>query len=431
MISFDHRTGPVHAAPAAAYPTPFVPQWYSDAKLGFFLHWGLYSVPAYAVRTPHSTYTEHVYAEWYANTVRLPDSSARKWHDERFGLGTTYEDLAGVWHAEDFSADAIIETLARAGGRYVIPTAKHHDGFCLWDTATTTFNAVKRGPRVDLMAELARATAAHQLRFGAYFSGALDWHVSDLPPITSDDDLFTARRNDAAFANYAAAQARELIDTFKPAVLWNDIDWPDAGKGTGPGSVSDLLRHYRDVVPDGVTNDRWGVPYHGFLTREYQDPEPSEEPWEATRGLGRSFGHNQFETDADILNEADLIWLLVDTVANGGNLLLNIGLTGAGTIPVLQTRRLEALGRWLDTNGPAVYGSRPWPAPLPDTRARATCRDATTYLFVPAGETVRLPDQLAGKPFRWLGHSPEEAAARDLAAPADLYPVAVAAFSSC
>lgn len=429
MISFDQRTGPSEGAPASAYPSPGVPDWYTDAKLGFFLHWGLYSVPAFAVRSLASNYTDHVYAEWYGNTVRLPGSATRRWHDERFGVGTTYEDFAERWRAESFDAAAVVALLARAGGRYVIPTAKHHDGFCLWDTATTSFNAVRRGPHRDLVAELSRATVAAGLRFGVYFSGALDWHVSQLPPITNDADLFRLRRNDAPYAGYAAAQVTELIDRFRPAVLWNDIDWPDAGKGTGPDGVAALLRHHRDVVPDGATNDRWGVPYHGFLTREYQEPEASEEPWEATRGLGRSFGYNQLETDADLLGDAELVWLLVDVVSKGGNLLLNVGLDAAGTVPAIQSRRLESLGVWLATNEAAVYGSRPCPQPMADDRVRATWRDGVTYVFVRAGETVRLPDRLAVTAYNWLGSRETGLGASQIVAPAGLGPVAVAAFA--
>src|SRR6185369_11771294 len=101
---------------------------------------------------------------------------------------------------------AFVGSLVDAGARYVIPTTKHHEGFCLWDTATTPFNAAKRGPKRDLISEIAAETRAKGQRFGVYFSGALDWHVSDFPPIESDTDLFRYRRNDERFARYSAAQ---------------------------------------------------------------------------------------------------------------------------------------------------------------------------------------------------------------------------------
>ena len=149
-----------------------------------------------------------------------------------------------------------------------------------------------------------------------YFSGALDWHVSDLPPIQSDRDLFLLRRNDEGFARYAAAQLIELIDRFRPSVLWNDIEWPDGGKGPEDFGVAALWRHYLETVPDGVVNDRWGVPAHGFLTREYSNVDGiQEQVWEATRGLGLSFGYNAEEDEAHSLDAAGLIRYFVDVRA--------------------------------------------------------------------------------------------------------------------
>ncbi len=413
MISFDDRTGPADAAPASAYPPAGVAEWYANAKLGFFLHWGLYSVPAWAVTTEVSTYRDHVYAEWYANTVRIRNSPTQRFHETRYGVGTSYEDLADLWMAEDFDATDLVALLSSAGGRYVVPTAKHHDGFCLWDTPSTGFNAAMRGPRRDVVAELHAATTNAGLRFGVYYSGALDWHASDLPPIQSDDDLFDLRRNDAAYSSYAGAHVRELIDRFSPAILWNDIDWPDGGKGMEPYGVAALLRHHRDVVPDGVTNDRWGVPYHGFLTREYQAPEACQQPWEATRGLGRSFGHNVCETDADYLSVDGVVALLVEVVSKGGNLLLNVGLTASGHVPELQEQRLQGLGSWLRVNGEAIYDTRPWAEAPPQVMAtRGSADGGTIYMFVPPSSSIERPGGVAGRQGRWLG--------TDLLIPVDL-----------
>ncbi len=194
-----------------------------------------------------------------------------------------------------------------------------------------------------------------------YYSGALDWHVSDFPPIESDTDLFRFRRNDAHFSRYAAAQLEELVERFAPDVLWNDIEWPDGGKGTEEYAVAALLQRYFDAVPDGVVNDRWGVPYHGFLTREYTDiPDIIPEPWESTRGLGYSFGFNQAEDERHSLSGAALIRLLVDVVAKNGNLLINVGPAADGSIPALQRKAMQELGSWLAVNGAAIYGTRPW-----------------------------------------------------------------------
>ncbi|ASK65880.1 alpha-L-fucosidase [Brachybacterium avium] len=366
MISFDDRHGPADAAPASAYPGLPVPDWYRDAKLGIFVHWGLYSVPAWADVldrsdvTAETAYARHQYAEWYANTVRL-DGPTRQRHEQRFGVGHAYEDFADDWHPAEGSAEAIVDLAARAGARYLVPTTKHHDGFCLWDSATTPFTAARRGPGRDLIAEFSAAVREAGLRLGLYYSGAHDWHVSDFPPLTSNDELFALRRNDPAFAAYAAAQLRELIDRFAPDLLWNDIDWPDAGKYDGPDSLQQLFRRHLDLVPDAMVNDRWGVPVHGVLTREYQDIDAVQaEVFESTRGLGLSFGYNADESAEHALDGPELIRLLVDVVSKNGNLLINVGPRADGSIPPLQSAALEQLGGWLTRHGEAIYGTRPW-----------------------------------------------------------------------
>lgn len=367
MLNFEDRVGPDFGADAPHYPELGVPDWYRDAKLGFFIHWGLYSVPAWA--TAHGdravpvedAYTHHQYAEWYGNTVRIPGSPTWSRHQEMFGTGTSYEDLADLWRGEAFDADAFVAELVGAGARYIIPTAKHHEGFCLWGTATTGFNSVRRGPRRDLVAELHSSARRAGARFGVYFSGALDWHVSDFPPIESDTDLFRFRRNDPQFARYCADQIGELVERFSPDVLWNDIEWPDGGKGREDYAVAAILERYYRAVPTGVVNDRWGVPYHGFLTREYSYvPGILDEPWESTRGLGFSFGYNQAEDDRHSLSGDELIRMLVDVVSKNGNLLINVGPRADGSIPDLQLAAMRRLGAWLDVNGGAVYGTRPW-----------------------------------------------------------------------
>lgn len=364
-MKFETRTGPDFGDQAPDYPSTTVPEWYRDAKLGCFIHWGLYSLPAWAVSRPgvpvEDAYTYHQYAEWYGNTVRITGSPTWQHHQATYGTGTSYEDLADLWHADGFDADALVGELVAAGARYVVPTTKHHEGFCLWDTATTGFNSVRRGPRRDLVAELHDATRRAGVRFGTYFSGALDWHVSDFPPIESDTDLFRHRRHDELFSRYAAAQVDELIARFAPDVLWNDIEWPDGGKGRDEYGVAALLARYFRAVPDGVVNDRWGVPYHGYLTREYLDVDTiQEQVWESTRGLGLSFGYNQNEDEQQSLSGTDLVRLFVDVVSKNGNLLINVGPRSDGSVPELQLAALRELGAWLQVNGPAVYGTRPW-----------------------------------------------------------------------
>lgn len=412
MLNFEGRTGPELQTPVA-YPSPGVPQWWQDAKLGVFWHWGLYSIPAWASvedppeDTQWAAYAWHHYAEWYANTMRIEGSPTRERHQRIFGVGTSYEDLADLWRP-DLDAVGLARDVRRWGARYFVPTTKHHDGFCLWDTATTGFNAARRGPGRDLIADLETAMRGEGLRFGLYFSGALDWHVSEFPAITSDEELFSFRRQDEAFARYAASQVDELIERFRPDVLWNDIEWPDAGKGHDEWGLGALFRRYLQAVPEGVLNDRWGVPFHGHLTREYARVDDIiASPWEATRGIGRSFGYNEAEGEGEYLSGAGLVRLLVDVVAKGGNLLLNIGPDASGGVPDRQRDRLDVLGGWLAGQGEAIYGTRPW-VRYGDNGVRYTHRDGQVYVFImdPWNE-VQLPPELVGRKARWLGEPGE------------------------
>lgn len=415
MLNFENRTGPRFEVDPPVYPQASVPDWYRDAKLGFFVHWGLYSVPAWAsTHEPgevpvEDAYAHHQYAEWYGNTVRIPQSPTRVRHERRYGVGTSYEDFADRWRAESFDATEFVGMLVDAGAKYIIPTTKHHEGFCLWDTPSTPFNAARRGPKRDVIREFAEATRSAGARFGVYFSGALDWHVSDFPPIESDTDLFRFRRNDEQFARYSAAQLEELVERFAPDILWNDIDWPDDGKSAAPYAVAELLDRYFERVPEGVVNDRWGVPYHGFLTREYTDvADIIAQPWEATRGLGFSFGYNQDEDRARSLSGGSLVRLLVDVVSKNGNLLINVGPRADGTVADVQRESMAAMGRWLKVNGQAIYGTRPWlragesrgGSPVSYTR-----QEDTVYLHAidPTAGFATLPSELVGGEMHWLG----------------------------
>src|SRR5699024_139370 len=221
--------------------------------------------------------------------------------------------------------------------------------------------AAGRGPGRDLLEEFSSAVREAGMKLGFYYSGAHDWHATDFPPLHSNTELFALRRNDAAFAAFAAEQLRELIDRFAPDILWNDIDWPDAGKYDGPDSLQQIFRDYLAAVPGGMINDRWGVPAHGVLTREYQDIHAVQpEVFESTRGLGLSFGYNADESADHALDGAELIRLLVDVVSKNGNLLINVGPRADGSIPELQAAALEQLGEWMAAHGGAIYGTRPW-----------------------------------------------------------------------
>jgi alpha-L-fucosidase len=381
-----------------------LPDWFRDAKLGIFIHWGAYSVPAWAEPTgelgavDEATWFRHnPYAEWYWNTIRFADSPARRHHEQTYG-DAPYDDFLDTWTADSFDPAEWAQLFARTGARYVVPTTKHHDGIALWDApGTATRNTVHRGPRRDLVGELERATRAEGLRFGVYYSGGLDWSVSELPPLDSHDAVSARRPNDAAYATYAYLHVRDLIDRYRPDVLWNDIEWPDFGKHDGPLGLFELFQNYYKSVPDGVVNDRWGDTHWDYRTSEYQHglDNESAEAWENCRGIGLSFGYNSVEDESHLLDGPGLVRHLADVVSRGGNFLLNVGPTAQGTIHPLQRRSLEQLGDWMAVGGTAIHGSRPLDpsiaTPADDPWVRWTSRDGFAYAIVEGRGETALP----------------------------------------
>ena len=339
------------------------PQWYNDCKLGIFIHWGLYSVPAWAEVTwelggepsAEEWFRHNPYAEWYLNTIRIPDSPARLYHDKTYGRDFPYEKFAESFTCEKWDPKAWAELFREAGAKYVVLTTKHHDGFCLYPSRYTDYNSVKLGPKRDLVGDLAKEVRAAGLKMGTYFSGLYDWTTYPYPRMEHDNDSFYDISY--GFADYSLKQATELVDLYHPSVLWNDIGWPEKGRRDLPW----LFAHYYNSVPDGVVNDRWSGVWCDFRTAEYLTGTKSlTEKWEMCRGLGLSFGYNQNEGPETVLSPRALICLLADCVSKNGNLLLNIGPRADGTIPEIQESRLRALGAWLKDHGEAIYGTSAW-----------------------------------------------------------------------
>ena len=369
------------------------PDWFVRAKLGIFVHWGPYSVPAWAEPIGELGtidrkywYTHNPYSEWYFNTIRIAGSPAERHQLEVFD-GATYDQFLDDWTAQEFSASDVMSVIARTGARYFIPTTKHHDGVTLWDApGTAGRNTVHRGPHRDLVGEFRQAAVAAGLRFGVYYSGGLDWHFHPAPPIV--DDHLADRPNDAAYAEYAYAQVVDLIDNYQPDILWNDIEWPDAGKGQGDSSLVELFSRFYDASPSGVINDRWGQTHWDFRTSEYEEDRSNEgySAWENTRGIGYSFAYNQLEDSSNSLSGDAAIRHFVDVVSRGGNLLLNVGLTAAGRIPALQLQTLEALAAWNEVNGSSVFDSTPLDheiaSPSDSPWSRWTRSENMAHLFV-------------------------------------------------
>lgn len=349
------------------------PQWYLDAKFGIFIHWGAYSVPGWAepigelgTIEGETWFAHNPYAEWYFNTIRIEGSPAWKHHQDVYG-GAPYDNFLDSWKAEKFDAEIWAKLFRSVGAKYVIPVTKHHDGIALWDApGTGTRNTVHRGPKRDLIGEMAKAVRAEGLRFGTYYSGGLDWSVTNLPPHSEFEATGGDRPNDAAYSMYAFEHCADLIRRYEPDILWDDINWPDFSKQGGPEipySLANLFDLYYSQVPEGVVNDRWGVAHHDFITSEYQMNVEHEDRglFENNRGIGYSFGYNQVETKEHYMSVEQSVSHLVDVVSRGGNFLLNVGPMANGELPPIQLEILNGIASWMEVNGEAIHGSRPVP----------------------------------------------------------------------
>jgi alpha-L-fucosidase len=342
-----------------------LPEWYADAKLGIFVHWGLYSVPGWAplVHPQHDFSTpdyliNNPYAEWYLNSLRIEGSPTQAYHREHYGASYDYYNFAPTFDREikKWNPDAWAKVFHDAGARYVVLTTKHHDGFTLWPSSTPnpTLPADRQHATRDLVGELSAAVRKEGMRMGLYYSGGYDWTF--VPgPIRVGADHQSVKPQSEAYGKYVDAQMRELIKRYQPALLWNDIDYPKSGHPL------EIMAEYYNTIPDGVIDDRFGVKHSDFKSPEYKTLDKiSATKWEECRGLGRSFGYNRAEGEAETIAADALIYLLVDIVSKNGNLLLDVGPEADGTIPPIQMSRLEALGAWLRLNGEAIYGTHPW-----------------------------------------------------------------------
>jgi alpha-L-fucosidase len=372
-----------------------LPQWYADAKLGIFIHWGLYSVPGWAPLvhpnhdfTSQDYITHNPYAEWYLNSMRLDGSPTQAYHREHFGANYDYYNFAKTFDRDiqKWNPDVWAKVFRDAGAKYVVLTTKHHDGFTLWPSSTPNpkLSPDQQHATRDIVGELTKSVRSAGLRMGLYYSGGYDWTF--VPgPIKQASDYESVKPESEAYGKYVDAHYRELIARYQPSVLWNDIDYPKSGHPVA------IEAEYYNAVPDGVVDDRFGIKHTDYTSPEYQTLDKiSPTKWEECRGLGRSFGYNRAEGEAETIAPDELVYLLVDIVSKNGNLLLDVGPESDGTIPEVQMSRLKALGAWLKQNGEAIYGTRPW------QRAEGQTGDGTKVRFTQKDD--RIYATLLGKP---------------------------------
>jgi alpha-L-fucosidase len=336
------------------------PAWWSDAKFGVFIHWGVYSVPAFA--------PQGEYAEWYWERLRAPGNASsardqairqetRAFHARVYG-NADYADFAPRFRAEFFDAARWADILQRSGAKYVVMVSKHHDGFALWPSkeADTSWgrpwNAVDVGPKRDLVGELSTAVRARGLEMGFYYS-LYEWF----------NPLWLSGDRQAFVERHLFPQFKDLVTRYRPSVIFSDGEWAEPSETWRSAELLAWLFNESPVRDKVVVNDRWGKEtrhvHGGYYTTEYGAGLPgADHPWEENRGMGFSYGYNRNENLEDYATGQRLLLTLLDSVSRGGNLLLNIGPTADGRIPVIMQERLAYLGQWLKVNGEAVYGTR-------------------------------------------------------------------------
>ena len=347
------------------------PKWFEDAKFGIFIHWGLFSVPAWGPTKEVGVYDR--YAEWY--WYKLMDANSKvnpfftAFHNKTYGKDFKYPDFVKGFNCEMFNPDDWAEILKGSGAKYVVLTSKHHEGFTLWPSAQAwNWNSVDVGPHRDLAGDLSKSVKASGLKMGFYYS-LYEWFN---PLYKSDVSKYVNE--------HMIPQMKDLVTRYQPEVLWTDGEWEHPSETWKSTEFLTWLFNESSVKNSIVVNDRWGKEtrskHGGFYTTEYDligddnvQKKKIEHCWEECRGIGGSFGYNRNENLSDYSSSAKVIHTLIEKVSGGGNLLLNIGPTADGRIPVIMQQRLKDIGDWLKINGEAIYETRAWknaPKKMPD-----------------------------------------------------------------
>ncbi|KAK0448931.1 glycoside hydrolase family 29 protein, partial [Desarmillaria tabescens] len=363
------------------------PSWWNQAKFGIFIHWGLYSVPAFA---PPSSY-----AEWYDWTLHQdPGASNPTWvyHLDTYGENIVYDDFMVNFTASNFNASDWLNLIDDAGAKYFVLVTKHHDGFALWDTPTTNRTSFALGPKRDFVGELLSTSKAEKphLHRGTYFS-LPEWFNPDYAKYGFDvwpGGLAHNAFNSSILEPYTGhleigdylddlqlPQMLELVTTYESEIMWCDIGGPNKALEFASEFYNNALANGRQVT----LNNRCGaVP--DFDTPEYSTFSAIQpQAWESSEGMDPfSYGLNLQTKDNQYKNATTIIHSLVDIVSKNGNYLLDIGPTAEGDIiPIMRTNLLDT-GRWLKYSGRCVYDTKFWFQGSQDTRSTSDVRFLTT-----------------------------------------------------
>ena len=357
------------------------PQWFRDAKFGIFIHWGVYAVPAFG----NEWYGHHMYCPVHVNrdgTKSVRKSGTYKYHVDHYGPPSEfgYKDFIPMFKAQKWDPEAWIDLFDKAGAKYVVPVAEHHDSFAMYDSSVTEYDSVNMGPKRDILGELATAARKRGMKIGASLHTAFTWRwwyyedgLDTVDPKYEDLYLKPHQWSDPAspeFLDRWYARCADIIDKYRPDILWFDFGfcWPEFAETRYKMAAyyynqadkwkKGVCLQYKRWTPDEKTEVAFPDGAAVLDLEREKLPRIREFPWQTDTSVGKnSWGYvkNWKSKTSD-----DLIDDLVDIVSKNGCLLLNIGPKADGTIPEDQTKVLLEIGEWLKVNGEAIYGTRPW-----------------------------------------------------------------------
>lgn len=350
-----------------------IPAWFTDAKIGIFIHWGIYSVPAYG-------------SEWYSRWMYKKGHPINKHHEKTYGSLTEfgYKDFIPMFKAEKFDASEWAKIFKASGAKYIVPVAEHHDGFAMYNSTFNKWNSVNMGPKRDIIGELKEAVLKENLHFGLSSHRCENAWFYEFGMNTSSDvqdttiTMYGERLHQPEgkgmvpyCGKYEGSNERsryqflqhtyELIDMYQPELIW--FDWT-VGKYPFQPTFYKFLAYYYNTALDWnkevVVNTKFGfgdnIQVHD-IERGKSD-RIREYPWQTDTSIGKK----SWSYCIDEVNKTPdhIIDDFVDIVSKNGNLLLNVGPKADGTITEEQKNVLMEIGKWLDVNGEAIYSSRPW-----------------------------------------------------------------------
>ncbi|XP_028936125.1 tissue alpha-L-fucosidase [Ornithorhynchus anatinus] len=327
-----------------------LPAWFDEAKFGVFVHWGVFSVPSWG--------SEWFWWHWKGERRPEYDGFMRA----HYPPGFSYADFAPQFAAAFFDPEGWARLFEQAGAKYVVLTAKHHEGFTNWGSPVSwNWNSQDVGPHRDLVGELGRALRKRKIRYGLYHS-LLEW----FHPLYLMD-----KKNDFQSQYFVLAKTMpelyDLVIRYKPDLIWSDGEWEAPDTYWNATDFLAWLYNESPVRDEVVVNDRWGKDcpcHHGGYYNcadKYRPGTLPDHKWEMCTSVDKmSWGYRRNMEVLQLMSEEEIILELVETVSFGGNYLLNVGPTKDGVIVPIFQEKLLAVGAWLSVNGEAIYASKPW-----------------------------------------------------------------------